>query len=187
MKAKPVRPGTGKLLISEPFLPDPNFKRTVIMLTEHNEEGSVGFILNRQLDMTINDIMDDLPKFNSMLHYGGPVEPDTLHYLHRTGDTLEGSIEITGGVYWGGNFEALKILIETKQVDPSDFQFFIGYSGWGPGQLKHELKEKSWMLTSARKEHCFLENPESLWHNVLKTMGNEYAIIANFPEDPSLN
>lgn len=187
MKGKINQPAKGHLLISEPFLPDPNFKRTVILLTEHNEEGSVGFVLNKQTNITLNKLMTDFSDFSALVSYGGPVEPNTLHFLHKTGDILEGSIEIMKGVYWGGNFEALKILANTGKLNPSDFKFFIGYSGWGPGQLMDEIKANSWFCAPSVQEYCFLKNPENLWRKVLKNMGNEYSVISNFPEDPSLN
>ena len=181
------KPEKGKLLLSEPFMFDSNFKRTVILLTEHNEEGTVGFILNRKIKMTIHDSIEDFPEFDASVYLGGPVQPDTLHYIHKAGDLLEDSVELVPGVYWGGNFEVLKILIDKEQVNPSDFRFFIGYSGWSPGQLENELKEKSWIIAPGTIENIFDTDADNLWKDVLEDMGKEYGIMANFPEDPNLN
>ena len=177
----------GKFLIAEPFLPDPYFKRAVVLISEHSEKGSVGFILNKPTDLPLNEAVQDFPYFDAPLFFGGPVQGDTLHYVHRLGDKLTGSREIVDGIYWGGDFEALKLLIDTKQVAPSEIRFFLGYSGWQSQQLDSEIKEKSWIVTPATPHFTFLAAPKKLWQDVLKSMGAEYAILSNFPEDPSLN
>lgn len=177
----------GKILISDPFLQDPNFQRTVIILTEHNENGSIGFVLNKPLGLELNEVILDFPKFQSKLFYGGPVQPDTLHFIHKLGSQIDGSQEICEGVFWGGNFETVKVLIEKKQVSASDFKFFIGYSGWAPEQLENELKSEAWMISEGNSEYLFSKNPNDLWENVLKDIGSKYAVIAQFPESPSLN
>ncbi len=180
-------PEKGKFLISEPFLLDPSFKRTVVLLTEHDEEGSVGFVLNRPLDANINDALVDFPDFEAPLYMGGPVQPDTLHYIHRLGDELDNSQEIFEGLYWGGDFEKLKLLIETRHISKNDIRFFIGYSGWDTGQLEDELKWKSWIVAKATMENVFHTNTNQLWKKVLKEMGRNYEVLSNYPEDPRLN
>src|ERR1043165_7887300 len=125
-KAISVSPGIGKLLVSEPFLLDSYFKRSVILLGEHSLEGTVGFILNKPTDLTLNDALEDFPKFEVPLYFGGPVQTDTIHFLHTLGEKLEGSKRILPGIYWGGNLEALKLLIETGQVKKTDIRFFAG-------------------------------------------------------------
>jgi putative transcriptional regulator len=180
-------PEKGKLLISEPFLLDPNFKRTIILLSEHNEEGSIGFILNKPTDLKLNMVLEDFPEFDATVYFGGPVQINTLQFIHRAGDIIEGSMEIQDGLYWGGSFEILKLLIETKQVEPEDFRFFIGYSGWGEGQLSNEMKTNSWLVTSATNDNIFSNEPDKLWGDVLKSMGKKFAILASFPENPSVN
>ena len=181
------KPAKGKLLISEPFLLDPGFKRTVVLLTEHNDDGSVGFVLNKPLNVKLNDAITEFPDFEAPIYLGGPVQPDTLHYIHTIGDKLEDSIEVKKGLYWAGDYELLKILIETGQVEPNDFRFFVGYSGWSPGQLEDEMKAKSWIVTNAKAKDVFSKEPEQLWRDVLKKMGKGYAVISNYPEDPNLN
>ncbi|MFM2136851.1 MAG: hypothetical protein RL021_2251 [Bacteroidota bacterium] len=182
-----MEPGVGRLLISEPFLMDSFFKRTVILLGEHGEDGSVGFILNKPTDLSLNDALEDFPPFETPLYFGGPVQTDTIHFLHTLGPRLEGSKEIMPGIYWGGSLDMLKLLIETRQVNRDHIRFFAGYSGWEPHQLEDELKGRTWLVSKGKMEIAFSENPEGLWGEVLRSMGSEYAILANFPENPSLN
>src|SRR4029077_16781585 len=101
------KPEKGKILISEPFLNDPNFKRTIILLAEHNEEGSIGFILNKPTNLKIKDTIEDFPEFDAIVYYGGPVQLNTLQFIHKAGDIIEGSLEIADGLFWGGSFDIL--------------------------------------------------------------------------------
>jgi putative transcriptional regulator len=187
MKTTIVRQASrGKLLVSEPFLSDPCFKRTVVLLSEHNEEGTIGFILNKPTEINLNDGVQDFPDFNAPLYFGGPVHTDTLHYIHKF-SAIENAKEIIPGLYWGGNIEQLKMMIDTGQVKPGEIRFYAGYSGWMPNQLNSEIREKSWIISPASAVTAFSSNPGVMWSEVLKSMGKEYAVIANFPEDPGLN
>jgi len=187
MKTTIVKQATkGNLLVSEPFLNDPCFKRTVVLLSEHNEEGSTGFILNKPTDMNFNDGVTDFPDFNAPLYFGGPVNTDTLHYLHQF-STIENAKEIIPGLFWGGEIEQIKMMMDTGQIKPGQIRFFVGYSGWMPMQLNSEIREKSWIISSASVDSAFSTRPKMLWAEVLRSMGKEFAILANFPEDPSLN
>lgn len=182
-----IKPAKGDLLISEPFLPDPNFERTVVLLCEHNEEGSFGFILNKPSLLKYSDVMED-SSYDEILYVGGPVEQDTMHVLHAMGDLLEGSIQLGNDVYWGGNFEQLQIMINNNQIDPAAFKFFLGYSGWSAGQLEMELQEKTWIICNqARKDQVFDTDSDKLWKNVLNEMGGKFKMISNYPIDPRLN
>ena len=183
-----VEPKKGDLLISEPFLPDPNFERTVIIICQHSEEGSFGFVLNKPSVMKFDEVLEDIVDFGETLYVGGPVQQDTLHFIHRAGDLIEGGVEIANGLYWGGNFETLKILIENKQINPDDFKFFLGYSGWGSGQLQDEIKANSWIIyPQASLRQIFDYEPEKLWREVLKGMGGRFKMFSNYPDDPRLN
>lgn len=182
--SKPVQ---GSLLISEPFLLDSYFKRAVVLLSEHDSSGTLGFILNKPTDVKLNDAVEDFPQFDVPLYFGGPVETDTLFYIHTLGEKLKGAKEIVPGIWWGGDYEHLKFMIDTKQILPEQIRFYAGYSGWEPKQLEGELKEKAWLVSLADKRFTFFDNPKVLWSQVLRSMGNEYAILANFPEDPNLN
>jgi putative transcriptional regulator len=184
----PSLPKKGDLLISEPFLPDPNFERTVVLLCEHNEEGSFGFILNKPSLLKYSDVIEEAHEFNASLYIGGPVQQDTLHFIHRAGKLVEDSVEIAKGIFWGGNYEQLQVLIDTKQLKPEDFKFFIGYSGWASGQLEMELEEKTWIVSNvATPSQVFDMDPEQLWKTVLNNMGGKFKMISNYPIDPRLN
>ncbi|MEO8447529.1 MAG: YqgE/AlgH family protein [bacterium] len=176
----------GKLLLSAPFLGDV-FNRTVILLTEHYTEGSVGFILNKPTDLKLHEVIEDFPEFDAKVFAGGPVQYDSLNFIHKANDVLEGGVEIINGVFWGGNFELLKILISNGSLDPQDFKFFLGYSGWGNGQLENEMKHNSWYLSASSIENIFDNDSPKLWSNVMRSMGKQYGVIASFPEDASLN
>ncbi len=176
----------GKLLISAPFLSD-IFKRSVILMTEHGEEGSVGFIINKPTEFKLHEIVEDFPEFNAKVFLGGPVQQNALNFIHKENDVLEGGVEICDGIYWGGNFELLKILIESKNVNPDNFRFFLGYSGWSPDQLNNEIKTNSWFVNNQADRNIFDGKPEMLWGKILRSMGNEYSIISTFPDDPSVN
>ena len=187
MKNGNIKPSAGKLLISEPFMMDSYFQRSVVLLTEHSNEGTIGFILNKQTTVMVCDVLQGFPETDIPLYFGGPVQTDTIHFLHTLGETLEGSREIQKGIYWGGDLEKLKVMIEKKMITNNDVRFFAGYSGWDPEQLNQELKHHTWLLYQCTKNIAFKEDPMNLWGKVLRTMGSEFAIMANFPVDPSLN
>lgn len=180
-------PAKGRVLISEPFLDDPYFKRTTVLLAEHNEEGTIGFILNKELDVSLKDAIQGFPAFNGPLGFGGPVCKDQLFYLHTLGDTIGGSMEIKKGLYWGGDFDTVKSLIKDEKISPAQIRFFIGYSGWNPGQLEDEISKKSWIVCESKIQSVMKESGSQLWTELLKSLGKHYSIMANFPEDPSLN
>ncbi len=182
-----LKPEQGKVLISEPFLNDAYFKRTVVLLAEHNEKGSFGFILNRPMDVKLNDAISDFPDYTNTLYFGGPVSKDQLFYLHTLGKEIDESIEIMKGLWWGGNFETVKAKLQNKEIDEENIRFFAGYSGWEAGQLDGEMKEKSWIVCNAGVNDIMSSDTGNLWREVLRKMGKEYAILANFPEDPTLN
>lgn len=175
----------GDFLLSEPFMKDPNFKRAVILLCEHNQNGSFGFILNKISDLTIQELILDFPSIDAPIYIGGPVGEDTLHFLHRCGPILENSIKIRENIWWGGNFEQLKEEIRNGNIFPDDIRFFVGYSGWGAGQLMSELEDHSWIVSQHFTD--FYGDSEDLWKNVMNAMGGNYKLISNFPEDPQLN
>ncbi len=174
-------------MLSEPFLRDPNFARAVVLLTEHNDDGTIGFILNKPIADKIHEIVADFPAFDAPVFLGGPVQRDSLHFIHRIESLAEQGDEIAPGVYWGGDFEKLKRMIRLGVVAPDDIRFFVGYSGWGPNQLKDELQMKSWILNRESDKFTFTESGEALWSEILQTMGGKYKAMANYPVDPSLN
>jgi len=182
-----IQPAKGKLLIAEPFMQDPYFKRTVVLLCEHNGEGTFGFILNRYIDFELSEILEGIPEFETRVGLGGPVESTNLYYLHTLGEELEGSIQISGNIYLGGNFEQLKLKIMSNEIRPSEIRFFVGYSGWGNEQLDNELKEESWYVTEINGLEFMNTAHEELWSQSLINMGGEYANLVHYPADPNLN
>jgi putative transcriptional regulator len=182
-----LTPEKGRLLISEPFLPDPNFERTVVLLCEHNSEGSFGFVLNKASAIKVNEVMEDFANIESMVFVGGPVQQDTLHFIHRN-VVIENAIEIADHIYWGGDFETLITLYDTKQLGTGDIRFFLGYSGWGPGQLEAELEQESWIVCDyVNNQLLFDTDPDQLWRKALDSMGGRFSMYSNYPVDPRMN
>lgn len=182
-----INPAPGILLIAEPFLKDPNFSRTVIFICDHQEQGSFGFVLNRTYDHTLDELMNNMDDLKIPVFYGGPVQMDTIHFLHQYPDKILGSYEILNGIYWGGDFELAIELIKKGEIDLSRIRFYIGYSGWSEGQLTEELNQKSWLTAEATRKLVFNKNVDDIWREAVKSLGGDYSIMVNFPTDPQLN
>jgi putative transcriptional regulator len=182
-----IDPTSGILLISDPFLKDPNFMRTVVFLCEHQEQGSFGFVLNRKYENTIDELIPELEGHKIPLFYGGPVQMDTIHFLHQYPAEIPGGQEVMKGIYWGGDFDKVVEMIRNDEMNENKIRFFIGYSGWSDGQLKNELDEKSWLTVKATRKLVFHNDYKELWKDSLKQLGGEYEIMINFPIDPQLN
>lgn len=180
-------PSKGKLLISEPFMSDHQFRRTVVLLVEHNEEGSVGFVLNRPISAKLPELMEGIPNIDSPIFLGGPVEQDTLHFIHRWETEIFGTKMIAEELYWGGDFAEITQKLALGIISPKDILFFVGYAGWSAGQLDEEIAQKSWIVAPLEVELLFQNQPENLWRNVLKSLGKEFQVMANYPEDPRMN
>jgi len=178
---------TGRLLISEPFLPDPNFERTIVLICENNDKGTLGFVLNNPSTVKAKDVMDSLSNYHSPLLIGGPVQQNTLHYIHRK-THLKDAVEVGNGVFWSGNFEQLVSELETGKINEKDIKFFFGYSGWERGQLEAELELNSWIVSDmASKDLIFDTKPELMWKNTLAKMGGRFLMYSKYPLDPRLN
>lgn len=183
-----ISPAAGRLLISEPFMMDPNFKRSVILLTEYSEGGAMGFVLNHLADFTLGDILPEVSYSEMPVYMGGPVATDTLHFIHSCPDKIEGGIEIWDGIFWGGDFEQVRELINNYQLTQDEIKFFAGYSGWTAGQLDDELAIDTWIVANKfSPEIIFTHDEQNLWREVVISLGQRYAHIANFPENPALN
>lgn len=182
-----IEPGPGILLIADPFLKDPNFLRTVVLLCEHRTEGSFGLVLNKQIEQTLDELLSDLEGCRFPVYYGGPVEMNTLHFLHQYPSLIPDSVKIGNGMYWGGNFESLTALIKSNSIDKDKIKFFAGYSGWGDGQLSDEMKEKSWLTVTATTDIVFKTPHPEIWKGSLQLLGGKYEQLINYPTDPQLN
>ncbi len=180
-------PEKGTVLISEPFLSDTYFRRSVVYLTENGKEGSIGFVLNKALEMRVSDVIEDFPEGDFLVSLGGPVSTDTIHYLHTMGDLIPGSILVKDGIFWGGDFDEIKKLAKERQIKKDSLRFFLGYSGWSPGQLDDEMKENAWLIGDIPSGLIMEAKDSGFWNKALKRFKNKYRVWANFPEDPSLN
>lgn len=178
----------GVLLVAEPSsLGDASFNRSVILLADHTCDGSVGFILNKPLPYTVNDLVPDLDA-NFKIYNGGPVEQDNLYFIHNVPDLIPNSIEISNGIYWGGDFELTKSLINQGKIKKDNVRFFLGYSGWSANQLEEELELNSWIVT----ENVYLNkivgrSTNNFWKEKILELGGEYMLWGNAPENPMLN
>ena len=187
IKTNNISPAKGKILISEPFLMDYYFKRAVVLLAEHNEEGSFGLILNKPVDVILSDVLQDFPIFDTPVYLGGPVKTDSLYFIHTLGEQIDNSLEIKEGLYWGGDIQVVKELITIGKIEPDEIKFFVGYSGWVSRQLEDELAKNSWLVSNIKAKQVMQENSEELWNSTIKQLGKDYAYWTNFPSDPSMN
>lgn len=181
-----ISPQKGALLIANPFLKDPNFSRTVIFLCENMQEGTFGFVLNKQITKNLKEILPDLDLPDMPVFFGGPVQPDSLHFLHQYPDLISGE-EVMDGIYWGGNFESLQVHLKNNNLSSDKIRFFIGYSGWGEGQLNDEMKAESWLTVKATRKLVFQTTSTEIWKESLNHLGGDYKMMINFPIDPQLN
>jgi len=176
----------GDLLISKPLTEDDFFHNSVIFLTQHSNDSVVGFILNKPTEIKINDLIEDFPNIEVKVYFGGPVASDNLYFIHRSPQKIDGSIHITSDVYWGGEFDQIKKLINDGILSIKDIRFFIGYSGWGVDQLRCELENESWIIDEL--EHSLFEwDVLKLWENRLCKKENKYKLWVNAPKDIRLN
>lgn len=174
------------LLVSEPFLQDPNFGRTVILLCEHqNDKGSFGLILNRPTETTLSEALDwpggDFPLFS-----GGPVEQSSLYFIHSLPEVSH-SLPLGEGLYLGGEFDTLREMAAIGKLSTENCRFFAGYSGWGENQLEQEIEHDSWIISKVKLREVLHMSPQSMWRDVLRRMGGRYRIFSHYPEDPQSN
>jgi putative transcriptional regulator len=183
-----LKPAKGLLLVAEPsIIGDISFNRSVVLLAEYNESGSVGFILNKPLEYSLNDF---IPELNSKIpvYNGGPVEQDNLYFIHKIPDLIPDSIEISNGIYWGGDFNEIISLLQENKIKESEIRFFLGYSGWSNNQLEEELEVSSWVVTANKYKNRILgETGANFWKEKMIEFGGDYLIWSNAPENPSYN
>lgn len=183
-----INPKKGHLLIAEPsILGDLSFNRSVILLADHNHEGSVGFILNKPLDYTISDLLPEI-EIPLRVYNGGPVEQDNLYFIHKIPSLIPESVEISNGIFWGGDFSNVIELINEGKLNHKDIRFFLGYSGWDANQLVAELYSNTWVITENIYKQSIIEKSDnSFWKEKMLELGGDYSIWSNAPEDPSFN
>ncbi|MBA3966313.1 MAG: YqgE/AlgH family protein [Nitrospirales bacterium] len=181
--------GKGVFLIATPALRDPNFRQAVVLLCEHGPEGALGVVVNRPTEMNIAEVLPQVPVLEGQEHRvyaGGPVQKNSLLVLYRLNEEIEDTHAVLDGVYLGGNMETLERILEGPGEHES-FRAYMGYSGWGPGQLESEMESGSWLTMPARPHLVFDEDSQDLWGEVLRSFGDEYTMYAHMPVDPNLN
>lgn len=164
------------------------FSRSVILLAEYEEEGVIGFILNKPLNIQIDTVFSEI-EASFTIYHGGPVEEDKIFFLHNKPDLIPNSTAINDHIYWGGDFDQVIHLINSNQLSKEDIRFFLGYSGWNVGQLHEEVDEKYWihLYKNIDSKKIFLTPSYELWKSFIKELGKEYSIWLNAPENPDLN
>ena len=174
----------GQLLVSSPSLNDPNFRKTVVLIAHHDEEGAMGLVLSRPSDVTgavAAPALEGLPGSDDPVFVGGPVEPTALMVLAEFDDVDEAAAPIFG-----------RLGFVPTDAEPGDLsilrlRIFAGYSGWGSGQLEAELAEPAWIIVEAEADDAFAADPEELWRSVLRRHGGPLTLMERMPYDPGLN
>lgn len=183
-----IAPATGVLLIAEPFMKDPSFMRTVVLVCRHNdEEGTFGFTLNKLFEAPLGEIIPDMAGWEIPVFLGGPVHTDTLHYIHNYPEHFADCQKVADDIYWGGDFELMKTLIKDGTIDAAGIKFFLGYSGWEQNQLQSEMESNSWLTTASNHRIVFETPAEEIWNASLVQLGGKYKMMIHFPTDPQLN
>ena len=178
----------GKFLIATPSsIGDTNFQRSVVLLVEQKESGTVGFILNKKLDYNLDEVMEGV-SVKIPLYFGGPVEQDSLFFIHQAADLIPNSLHISQNFYWSGDYKTVIELINSKKLKEHQIRFFLGYSGWGEHQLEDEIERKSCILAEASHESDWISNSSTtLWNEHMIALGGKYLLWSNAPENPSWN
>lgn len=179
---------SGSILLSEPFMRDDVFKRSVCLICDHSkEDGTFGFIINRNIKRKLYEFVDGFEGVELDVYYGGPVSNESLFYIHNNEADLEGAKKIADNLYWGGNFEQLRTLLLNHQMNTDNIQFIIGYSGWDPNQLRKEIIENSWVINNEYPLSKIFHQDDQLWHKIMDEMGGIYSELSKYPEHPNLN
>lgn len=177
----------GRLLISEPLSSDMFFSKTVVLLVKYSKEEAIGYVLNKSSDYKLSDVFDEDFKFNPSLNFGGPVGADTLHFIHKLGASIPGTVEILPNLFWGGDFDLIKTMAKEGSISDKDIRFFIGYSGWSPNQLDDEVDNDFWLIAEHFGDIAMEFRDKNGWGDLLNSLGDKYKHWSNVPENPSLN
>lgn len=188
IRSNTSHPKQGNLLLSEPTMNDFYFGRSVILLVDHNEtEGSFGIIMNKSLNVRLNEIVDFFQDFDAPVYLGGPVAEDQIFFMHTLGDLIPDTFKIMDGLYWGGDNDTLNTLLSTGIANKDNVRFFLGYSGWQAGQLKDELTRNSWIVSHTDSHTLLNTPPDNLWKEYVKRMGPTYKLWTQYPSNPENN
>ena len=180
----------GSLLIANPVLPDPNFSRTVILLCNHDEQGSFGLVINRSTQLKAPDLflnINILKSYNEKIYLGGPVSQSMVFFLCRSPSAAGKLDEVCSGVYLGSNLETLESLYASLENPEQDIRFYLGYSGWSGGQLAEEMEQNSWLVQKANEQFIFLDSESLIWPQAVNSLGEKYQYLTKAPVNPQWN
>lgn len=184
IRSNSLEPKQGNILISEPLMNDFHFGRSVILLIDHEEtEGSFGIIINKKLNASVSQIVDEFTDFEAPAYLGGPVADNQLFFIHTLGDLIPESTPVLDGLFWGGDAETLKTLISTGIANEENTRFYLGYAGWDSGQLVDELVRNSWLVGSITAEQLFNIPEEAMWQTFVNQLGSPYEMWGRFPKN----
>jgi putative transcriptional regulator len=176
----------GQLLVAAPALTDPNFRRTVVLIAAHGDDGAMGLVLNRPTELELSeasDVLDGLAGAGELVYQGGPVQPSSITVLAEWDEPERAAALVLDDVGFVPGDED----VELSEPYVRRARVFAGHAGWGPGQLESELEREDWIVVGAGAEDVFSDAPESLWGAVLEREGGQYALLARMPADPSVN
>ena len=187
IQSNTLKVSIGDVLISEPFLNDFYFRRSAILIVDHNEEGSFGVIINKRLNIPFNDIIMGFPKFDADVYLGGPVDTDRVFFIHTIGEMIPDSHKIMSGLSWSGNINALKAMIKNDLIKSHEVRFYVGYAGWEGGQIRKELQANTWVVGKFGTKELLHTSPNKMWSDFVNRLGNKYILWNKFPLNPSDN
>ncbi len=166
---------------------DSYFRRAVVLICETHDQGVLGFIVNKPLDINVNEILGSFDPSSVKVMYGGPVSTDTVHFIHDAGELIDDSVYIADGVYWGGDIKKLKFLLEKQVILADQVKFFVGYTGWSPSQLQSEIETGSWVVAQMDRNYIFNKDHDDLWKTIMENLGDAYSVIGQMPDHMHLN
>ncbi len=177
----------GSILISDPFSDDVYFGRSVVLICEHNDEGTFGFVLNNYIDIDLHQLDDNFPNINARISFGGPVSKENLYYIHSFSD-ITNTLEIREGLYYGGDFDEITDRIKNAKNPNKEIRFFVGYSGWSVGQLDEEIKNENWITANNISTENIIDTKlDDLWRICLEKQGQRFQLMTKFPRNPMDN
>ena len=187
IQSNTLKVSIGDVLVSEPFLNDFYFRRSAILIVDHNDEGSFGVVINKRLNVHFNDIIMGFPKFDADVYLGGPVDTDRVFFIHTIGEMIPDSHKIMSGLYWSGNINALKAMIKNDLIKSHEVRFYVGYAGWDGGQIRKELEANIWLVGKFSTKEILHTMPGKMWSTFVNKLGNRYKLWNKFPVNPSDN
>jgi putative transcriptional regulator len=178
------KPKRGRVLLSDPFSDDNYFGRSVVYLCEHNRKGTFGFVLNNFLDLKLDEVAKNFPKIDTNVSIGGPVQTESIYFLHTLGSLIPGSVEISDGIFMGGEYDLIVELLEDEKISKRDVRFFLGYSGWEAGQLEEEIDRNTWRVAPVINQGEIMDYTiEDIWQKFMRREGKKYDILSRSPVD----